>query len=61
MKPMDLEYDENRILIKDKVLTSLDKFVLDFMGLLEEHVDYVVVSGYVIILFGRTVVQRILM
>lgn len=50
---MDFEYDGNKVVIKDKVLTLLDKFVLDFMGLLEEHVDYVVVSGYVIILFGR--------
>lgn len=50
---MDLEYDQNKVVIKDKVLTSLDKFVLDFTELLEEYVDYVVVSGYVVILFGR--------
>lgn len=50
---MDLKYDQNKVIIKDKVLTSLDRFVLDFTGLLEEHVNYVVVSGYVVILFGR--------
>ncbi|MFC1648688.1 hypothetical protein ACFL1B_04490 [Nanoarchaeota archaeon] len=38
----------------DKVLNNLDKFVLDFVKVLEKHADYVLVSGYVSILFGRS-------
>ena len=42
--------------MRTKSLTTLDRFVLDFTELLEECVDYVIVSGYVVILFGRTCV-----
>lgn len=38
----------------DKVLNELDKFVLRFVRLLEKHTDYVIVSGYIPILLGRT-------
>ena len=38
----------------DKVLNELDKFVLRFVRLLEKHTDYVIVSGYISILLGRT-------
>jgi len=38
----------------DKVLNELDKFVLKFVRILESHVDYVIVSGYVSILLGRS-------
>ncbi|MBS3150948.1 hypothetical protein J4443_01035 [Candidatus Woesearchaeota archaeon] len=37
----------------DKELNELDKFVLDFVKILEKHVDYVIISGYVSLLFGR--------
>ena len=37
----------------DKELNLLDKFVLEFVRILEKHVNYVIVSGYVAILFGR--------
>ncbi len=37
----------------DKELNELDRFVIDFVELLENH-EYVVVSGYVSILFGRS-------
>jgi len=36
-----------------KISTLLDKFVVNFCKALEKHVQYVVVSGYVSILFGR--------
>jgi len=42
-----------KIAIENKIITTLDKFVLNFMKILEEYVDYVIVSGYVVILFGR--------
>ncbi|MBI2672391.1 nucleotidyltransferase [Candidatus Woesearchaeota archaeon] len=34
-------------------MNELDKFVIRFIKILEKHVDYVIVSGYVSILFGR--------
>lgn len=49
---MELEFDEKEIHMKHKILTELDKFVLDFVDLLD--VRYVIVSGYVAILFGRS-------
>jgi len=45
-------YSQTEIVF-DKELNRLDKFVLDFIKLLGE-IKYVVVSGYVAILFGRT-------
>jgi len=50
---MDYKYTEDCIVIKDKTLSKLDEFVLDFIRILEKHVKYVIVSGYVAILFGR--------
>lgn len=38
----------------DKEINELDKFVLKFVKILEKYADYVIVSGYVSILFGRT-------
>lgn len=38
----------------DKVLNELDKFMINFAGILEKYTSYVVVSGYVSILLGRS-------
>ena len=39
----------------DKELNSLDRFVLDYVSVLDrEKIGYVIVSGYVAILFGRS-------
>ena len=47
-----MEYlKEKKEIILNRELNELDKFVLDFCNLLE---DYVIVSGYVSILFGRS-------
>jgi hypothetical protein len=47
-----MKYDEKkREIIIDKQLNNLDKFVLDFVSLIG---NYVIVSGYVSILFGRS-------
>jgi len=51
---MDIRYSGNRILVGDKYLTLLDQFVLDFIRVLEPKTPYVIVSGYVAILFGRS-------
>ena len=37
----------------DKEVNELDKFVLNFIKILQKHTDYVIVSGYVAILLGR--------
>lgn len=49
---MELEFGEREIRMKNKVITELDKFVFDFVNLL--GIRYVIVSGYVAILFGRS-------
>jgi len=47
-----MEYDaEKREVVCEKELNNLDRFVLDFVDILK---DYVIVSGYVSILFGRS-------
>ena len=50
---MELKYEHGKIKIENKVVTALDEFVSDFMKLLEGSTDYVIVSGYVGIVFGR--------
>jgi len=50
---MELKYEDEEIIIENKIITALDEFVLDFTRLLERYVSYVIVSGYVVILFGR--------
>jgi len=47
-----MEYSRDKKEIKsDRKLSELDKFVLDFVSILD---NYVIVSGYVSILFGRS-------
>jgi hypothetical protein len=50
---MELGYEAGKLIIENKVVTALDRFVWDFTNLLEGYVNYVIVSGYVAILFGR--------
>ena len=50
-----MEYNKvKREIILNRELSELDKFVLDFLKILEKHVDYVVISGYISILLGRS-------
>lgn len=51
---MNLRFSQNGIVLDDKILTRLDQFVLDFTRILEAVTPYVIVSGYVAILFGRS-------
>ena len=51
---MQVQYTEKRIVLEEKYLTLLDHFVLDFIRILESGTPYVIVSGYVAILFGRS-------
>lgn len=50
-----MEYNKERREIKScRVLNELDKLVLDFVKILEKHTGYIIISGYVSILLGRT-------
>ena len=48
-----MEFKEGEIK-SNKVLTELDKFVIEFINLLENYTKYVIVSGYVSIVLGRS-------
>ena len=50
---MNLQNTPNGILLTNKTLSELDVFVRDFLNVLKAYTDYVIVSGYVTILFGR--------
>lgn len=51
---MEIKFSKDRIEF-EKELNALDKFVIDFTSILNElNIKYVVVSGYVSILFGRS-------
>lgn len=51
---MEMEFSGNKIAI-DKILSSLDKLIIEFAKILDRHkVNYVIISGYIPILFGRS-------
>lgn len=51
---MELKLIGNKLIFNRK-LSILDQFVIDFIRVLEKcHVKYVVVSGYIAIVFGRS-------
>lgn len=45
---------KNSVIIINRDLTLLDKFVKDFLSILKTHSDYLIVSGYVSIATGRS-------
>jgi len=50
-----MEYDITKREIKlDREINNLDELVIKFKKILERHVDYVIISGYVSILLGRS-------
>src|SRR3989344_3467497 len=50
-----MEYDVvHSIIYTNKVLNELDKFTIEFISILEKYTPYVIVSGYVSILLGRS-------
>lgn len=50
-----MEYDKDKKeIILNRELSELDKFVLSFIKILKKHIGYVIVSGYVSILLGRS-------
>lgn len=51
---MEFNYTNAYIELRNKDLTKLDTFVKNFVSILEKDMDYVIISGYVAILFGRS-------
>ena len=51
---MELKYSKNVLSIENKVLTEFDRFVINFTNILDKYCNYVIISGYVPIFFGRT-------
>jgi len=51
---MKYDIEKKEIIFDEKVLNALDRFTIDFISILEKHMKYVIVSGYVSILFGRS-------
>ncbi len=51
---MEYDTEKREINLIDKYIDALDKFTIDFVNVIKKHTDYVIVSGYVSILFGRT-------
>lgn len=50
---MELKFKRNEIEITNKVTNKLDREVAEFVKLLHKY-DYVIISGYIAILFGRS-------
>ncbi len=50
-----MKYDSKKgEIYSSKIINELDKFTIDFINLLEKYTSYVIVSGYVSIVLGRT-------
>ncbi len=50
-----MEYNKkNREIVLNRELNKLDKFVIKFVSILGKYVEYVIISGYLSILFGRS-------
>ena len=43
----------NNTVTLDKEITKLDEFVLEIINLIKKYADYVIISGYISIFFGR--------
>jgi len=48
-----MKFINNKTIQLDKIMNELDRFVIRFIRILEKHAAYVIVSGYVSLLFGR--------
>lgn len=50
-----MEYDKDKKeIILNKELSELDKLVLKFLEIIKKHAKYVIISGYISILLGRS-------
>ncbi len=52
---MEIKIIDNIYYINNKLITELDTLVIDFISVLDKYnIKYVIISGYVAILFGRS-------
>ena len=52
---MEFSFTKKKIILNNKVVNRLDEFVLTFTSVLDRmKINYVIVSGYVAIVFGRS-------
>lgn len=51
---LKMEIINEKTIKLERELNDLDAFVLDFINVLQKHAKYVLISGYVALLFGRT-------
>lgn len=51
---MEIKFSKDSIILNNKSLSEIDNFVIDFVNILKNHFNYVIVSGYLAILFGRS-------
>ncbi|MBI2664981.1 hypothetical protein HYX10_06620 [Candidatus Woesearchaeota archaeon] len=49
-----MEFVDSRTIKMDKLVNDLDRAVIEFVRVLEKHCDYVIISGYVAVLLGRS-------
>ncbi len=49
-----MRFLDNKTIVLDKEINDLDRFVLDFVKVLSRYTDYIIISGYISILFGRS-------
>lgn len=50
-----MKYDlDKKEIILDRELSELDKLAIEFTKILEKHANYVIISGYISILLGRS-------
>jgi len=54
VKHLEIISKEGKIEIGNKAISELDKFVFEITSKLAKLTDYVIVSGYIAILFGRS-------
>jgi hypothetical protein len=49
-----MEFIDEKTIKLDKEINALDRFALDFIAAVEKYTKYVIICGYVAILFGRS-------
>ena len=50
-----MEYNKSKKeIILNRELSKLDNFVIEFINILKKYSDYVIISGYISILLGRS-------
>jgi hypothetical protein len=49
----NMQFKEKKIIL-ERELSELDKFTIEFINILKKHTKYVLISGYVSILLGRS-------